>query len=96
MCWNCTIIHHHLILLLAQATPTVYAVVKPMFMYEPEQAIKAIYFFAENYAQLGFNGTILYERGTYIRHLHKHAATAKQMHQGVLKVCRGGKLRMCV
>ncbi len=75
---------HHI--LLNQATPTVYAIVKPLFTYDPGQAIKVIYFNAEIYAQLGFNSTILYERGTYMRHLQNHAATATQMQRGVLKV----------
>lgn len=72
-----------------------FAIVKPMYGYDPEQAVKAIFFYAENYARLGFNSTILYERGTYIRHLHKHAATARSMRRGSLKVCAALLLMLC-
>ncbi len=70
-----------------QGLPTVHVVVKPLYGHTPHKILPRVAFFVDHYAALGFNNTILYERGTYIRHLHMHDATAKQLHQGSLKVC---------
>ncbi len=63
-----------------------YVIVKPIYGIPVAKALQQISFFVDHYAALGFNNTILYERGTYIRHLQRDAATAKQLHHGILKV----------
>ncbi len=72
-----------------QGPASVYAILTPLFRVLPHDAARQIAFFANYHAHVGFNSTILYERGSYIRHLHYHRGTVRCMHRGFLKVCNG-------
>lgn len=57
-----------------------------MYRSAPHPAAQHAALFAEYHASLGFNATILYERGTYLRRLFRFPETKKLLHKGDLKV----------
>ncbi len=58
----------------------------PLFGVEPNIAAKQVAQYARHNALLGFNATILYERGTYLPILVHDHATRKLLHSGDLQV----------
>ncbi len=64
-----------------------YAALTPLYQSSWSDAARHVVLYTKYHAELGFNATILYERGPYLRHLFKDAAVDRLLHAGDLKVC---------
>lgn len=86
-CTRSTITLDNLCLTTQQAPLSFYTILTPLFVLDPSIAMAQIAQYAQHNAQLGFNATIMYERGPYLNHIQGDASLRKLLHSGNLQVC---------